>query len=207
MPIEEKEKEVEKPPQEIEPKIEKEEKKVEEAETPETPPKKVEEELSPVELFKKEFQGGNRDNARKILESMNDEDISSLVNENEEILKLVLDFAEEKGRYDLAINFATKLAEMNPSDENLLRKSRTLIELGRVDEAEKELNELLKRNMKNGFALYEKAKIMAVKGNEMGVRNFLMMATKFAPELKSRLMSEKYFEAYKDKDWFKKFAS
>ncbi len=166
------------------------------------------EEIIPLtEKFKKEFESGNVENAKQILGELKDDEILSFFTENENILNFILEFLEEKNRYDLAIKFADKLAEMNSTDENLLRKSRILIEMGRVDDAEKVLNELLKRNMKNGYALYEKARIMALKGNEMGTRNFLMMATRFAPEIKSRLMEDKYFASYRNKDWFKKLAS
>ncbi len=163
-------------------------------------------EMNPIEMFKNEIQAGNKENARKIMEKLSREDIHSFLNESEDRIKLILDLLEESKKYELAAEFVTRLVELNSSDENLLRKSRILMELGKISEAEKELNELLKRNMKNGYALYEKAKIMAIRGNEMGTRNFLMMATKFVPELKSKMMSEKYFEAYRDKDWFKKLA-
>ena len=163
-----------------------------------------EKEISPLDRFKKEIESGNKDTAKEIMRELSEEEIRTFLNENESTVKLILDILEESQRYNLAMEFATKLADINNSDENLLRKSRILIELGRVDEAEKELNELLKRNMKNGYALYEKAKIMAIRGNEMGARNFLMMATRFTPELKSKLKDEKYFEKVRDKEWFKK---
>ena len=168
---------------------------------------KEKKEITPVEMFKNEIRAGNEEKAKSMLGEMSDDDIHLLINENEETIKLILDFLEKKEKYDLAIEFATKLVEINSSDNNILRKSRILIELGKVDEAERELNELVKKNiknMKNGYLLYEKAKIMAIRGNEMGTRNFLMMAIRFAPELKSKLKDEKYFEAYRNKDWFQK---
>ncbi len=182
----------------------------------ETPPQEVpvvaeeveekEKTIPPAEKFKREFESGNVENAKQMLGELKDDEILSFLTESENMLRFILEFLVEKNRYDLAIKFADKLAEINKSDENLLRKSRILIELGMVDDAENVLNELLKRNMKNGHALYEKARIMAIKGNEMGARNFLMIATRFTPEVKSKLMEDKYFASYRDKEWFRKLA-
>ncbi len=163
--------------------------------------------ISPYDMFLHAFEEKNLDDAGEILKGMRDEDIEKIMSESKDAIKFAKSVALNIGRLDLAIKFAGKLVELEDTEENKLELSSLLIESGAVDDAEKLLNEIVKKNMKNGKALYLKARIMSVKGNDMGARNFLMMATKFNPELKEEAKSDKYFEKYRDKDWFVKITS
>ncbi len=188
--------------EEIPEKLEEEKKPVEEeVKIEEAPPR------TPVEEFTEELENGNYDRAKEILESMNDNEISSLTNKDTKTLKFILDFLMDKEKWNVAENFINEIVSREGNEENLLLQSNILIEENKIDKAEKILNSLVQKNFKNGKALYLKAKIMALRDNEMGCRNFLSMATKFFPEVKKEIASDKYFERYRDKDWLKKLTS
>ena len=162
---------------------------------------------TPVEEFSEQFENGNYDRAKEILEGMKEDEISTLLSSNTNFLKFILDFLVSKGNWNLAEKFINEIVSREKNEENLLLRSSILIELKKMEDAEKILNSLVQKNFKNGKALYLKAKIMALRDNEMGCRNFLTMATKFMPEIKKEILEEKQFEKYRDKDWFKKITS
>lgn len=170
-------------------------------------PEKKEIIIPPEEMFLQDYEIGRFDDSAKLLEGMRDEDIMKLLSENVKILKFVYENLVKQGRRELALKFIDKIIEKEDTEENKLEKSRLLIDMGQMDEAESILNDIVKKNMKNGKALYLKARIQSIKGNDMGARNFLMMATKFNPELKEEAKNDPFLEKYRDKEWFKKITS
>ena len=163
--------------------------------------------IPPEEMFLQTYAMGKKEDSAKLLEGMIDEDILKLLNEDVKILKFVYQTLIEQNRKELALKFIDKIIENEGTEENELEKAKLLIELQKMDEAESILNGIVKKNMKNGNALYLKARIQSIKGNDMGARNFLMMATKFNPALKEEAKKDPYLEKYKDKNWFNKITS
>ncbi len=163
-------------------------------------------ELSPREKFIKGYNAKKFDEASKALDEMGD-GVRNLLSESSDILKFVYSHLLMEGNYELASEFIEKIADEEPTEENRIEFARILIECNKMDDAEKILNEIVKKNMKNGRALYMKARIQSIKGNDMGARNFLMMATKFNPELKEEAKDDAYFEKYQNEEWFKKITS
>jgi len=184
----------------------------EQKESKSEPEQKIEEapaqekELTPEEKFINAYKEKKLDVASAVLEEMGDS-VKNLMNQPLDVLKFIYSHLLMAGNYDLASDFIAKIAELEPSEENKIEQARILIECGKMDEAEVLLNDIVKKNMKNGRALYLKARIQTIKGNDMGARNFLMMATKFNPELKEEAKDDAYFEKYQSEEWFKKIVS
>ena len=88
-----------------------------------------------------------------------------------------------------------------------MKKAEVLIDSGELDDADKIITDVLRRDMKNPHAMYFKALIMANKDNEMGARNFIMMSVKFDPAMKDRINQGVLKDKYGDKEWFKKMVS
>ena len=207
-PIKEEEKVVPTPEKIEAPSEEPKEDKLEELNmTEEFVPEKREIIIPPEEMFLQDYGMGKLEDSAKLLEGMREEDVIKLLDENIKILKFVYDNLLKEGRKELALKFIDKLIEKEDSEEYRLEKSKLLIEIGKMEEAEGILNDIVKKNMKNGKALYLKARIQSIKGNDMGARNFLMMATKFNPELKEEAKKDPYLEKYRERDWFKKITS
>ncbi len=163
--------------------------------------------VPPEDMFMELYGLKKLDEAAELLSGMEDEEIMRLIGENVDVLKFVYEQLKNSGRKEVAMKFIEKISEIEPSEDNLVEKADMMIELGKLEEAEKLLNEIVKKNMKNANALYLKSRIMSVKGNDMGARNFLMMAIKFNPELKNRAKDDPHLEKYRDNDWFKKLVS
>ena len=164
----------------------------------------VEEKIS-YEDFLNYYENGQIERALEVLEKLEEEDINRLLEERED-----LQFAEflfSHGKVDMAERLLDKMLEREKNEDVLYLKSRILIERGQLDEGEKYLNEILKKNIKNAKALFQKARIMALRDNEMGARNFMLMSVKLDPGIKESMKNEKLFEKYADKDWFKKIVS
>ena len=164
----------------------------------------VEEKIS-YEDFLNYYENGQIERALEVLEKLEEEDINRLLEERED-----LQFAEflfSHGKVDIAERLLDKMLEREKNEDVLYLKSTILIERGQLDEGEKYLNEILKKNIKNAKALFQKARIMTLRDNEMGARNFMLMSVKLDPGIKESMMNEKLFEKYADKDWFKKIVS
>jgi len=164
----------------------------------------VEEKIS-YEDFLNYYENGQIERALEVLEKLEEEDINRLLEERED-----LQFAEflfSHGKVDMAERLLDKMLEREKNEDVLYLKSTILIERGQLDEGEKYLNEILKKNIKNAKALFQKARIMALRDNEMGARNFMLMSVKLDPGIKESMKNEKLFEKYADKDWFKKIVS
>lgn len=168
---------------------------------------KPEEKIPPEDEFLQLYGMGKRDEAAEFLNSMSDEDVEKLLNENDHILRFIYEHLVENKRLELALKFIDALIGKEASEQNLIEKAKVLIELGNMDEAEKVLNEVMKKNVKNGMAMYLKARIKSIQGVDIGVKNFLTMAMKFAPELKESAREDPYLEKYREQDWFKKITS
>ena len=186
-----------------------EEKKVEEKPPEEAPkvPEEVQEKIPPEDEFLQLYGTGKREEATKLLSTMPDDAVEKLLGENENILRFVFDHLVNEKRYELALKFIDAILTKSATEENLIEKAKVLIELGRMDEAEKVLNEVLKKNVKNGMAMYLKARIKSIQGVDIGVKNFLTMALKFAPQLKERAKEDPYLEKYRQEEWFRKITS
>ncbi len=169
----------------------------------EEPPKK---EVTLKERFMDAYSNRKFDEASKLLDEMG-EAVRELMGESTEIMKFVLSHLLMVGNYEIASEFMDKIAKVEPTEENKIELARILIESNKMNEAESVLNDIVKKNMKNGRALYLKARIQSVKGNDMGAKNFLRMALKFNPELKEEAKDDAYFEKYQDSDWFKSITS
>ncbi len=163
--------------------------------------------VPPEDMFMELYGLKKLDEAAELLSGMEDEEVMRLIEENVDVLKFVYEQMKKSGRKDVAMKFIEKISEIEPTEDNLVEKADMMIELGKLEDAEKLLNEIVKKNMKNANALYLKSRIMSVKGNDMGARNFLMMAIKFNPALKNRAKEDPHLEKYRDKDWFKKLVS
>ncbi len=186
-----------------------EEKKVEEKPPEEAPkvPEEVQEKIPPEDEFLQLYGTGKREEAAKLLSTMPDDAVEKLLGENENILRFVFDHLVNEKRYELALKFIDAILTKSATEENLIEKAKILIELGRMDEAEKVLNEVMKKNVKNGMAMYLKARIKSIQGVDIGVKNFLTMALKFAPQLKERAKEDPYLEKYRQEEWFRKITS
>jgi len=171
------------------------------------PPKEKPVYVPPEDMFMQLYGLKKMNEAKQHLRNMNDTDVLKLLGENIDVLKFVYHALYEMGRYVVASAFIKKICEIDNSEENLVERARILILMDKLEDGEKLLNNIVKKNMKNGDALYLKAKIMSLRGNDIGARNFLMMALKFKPELKSKAKEDPDFEKYREKDWFNKITS
>ena len=164
----------------------------------------VEEKIS-YEDFLNYYENGQIERALEVLEKLEEEDINRLLEEREDLQFAEFLFSHVK--VDMAERLLNKMLEREKNEDVLYLKSTILIERGQLDEGEKYLNEILKKNIKNAKALFQKARIMALRDNEMGARNFMLMSVKLDPGIKESMKNEKLFEKYADKDWFKKIVS
>lgn len=166
-----------------------------------------EEKKDPFEEFMEAYGAGDYARATELLKEMSDEDLSKLLYAGSHVLRFAGEKLAELGRLDMAEKIVNKFVSKEDTKDAYYLRALVLIQQGKYDEAEKDLNEILKRDMKNGKAMFQKARIKAMQGVEMAARNFLMMALKFNPELKEEAKKEPEFQRYKDKDWFKKLVS
>ncbi len=164
-------------------------------------------EIPPYEVFLKLYKEGKMEEASEILKNLSEENLDKLLDSDTEVLEFIYHALIKYDKKEEALTFINTLISKNEKEEYKIEKAKLLIEMGEMEEAEALLNDILKKNMKNGMAMYLKARIMSIKGVEMSVRNFLMMATKFAPELKDMARNDPFLEKYKDKEWFKKITS
>ncbi len=90
----------------------------------------------------------------------------------------------EKGEMEIAEHVVNDLIEVSDHDDARILKAKVMSFQGKYEEAEKILNDVIRRNMKNGLLWFEKARIAARKGEGMKAKNFLTMALKLRPDLK-----------------------
>jgi|GEM_PF-2067431 len=90
----------------------------------------------------------------------------------------------EKGEMEIAEHVVNDLIAVSDHDDARILKAKVMSFQGRYDEAEKILNDVIRRNMKNGLLWFEKARIAARKGEGMKAKNFLTMALKLRPDLR-----------------------
>ncbi len=166
-----------------------------------------EEKRDPFEEFMEAYGAGDYARATELLKDMSNEDLSKLLYAGSHVLRFAGEKLAELGRLDMAEKIVNKFVSKEDTKDAYYLRALVLIQQGKYDEAEKDLNEILKRDMKNGKAMFQKARIKAMQGVEMAARNFLMMALRFNPELKEDAKKEPEFQRYKDKDWFKKLVS
>ncbi len=163
------------------------------------------EEAPDHEDFLNLYANGRIERAMDIFEQLSEEEKEKVVREYAN-----LQFAEhlfDRKYTEYAEKIAEALLEKNRTQDALYLKARILIEKGELEEGEKYLNEILKKNIRHGYALFQKARIMSLKNSEMGVRNFLTMAIKIMPEIKEKAKNDPLLQKYAEKEWFKKLVS
>lgn len=154
------------------------------------------------EDFLNYYEKAEIEKALEIFERLDDEEKENLIKSYGNLQLAETLFAHGKIQY--AEKIVEKLLEKERTDDALYLKARILIEGGQLEEGEKYLNEILKRNIRHAPALFQKARITCVKGNEMGTRNFLTMAIKLSPEIKEMVKEDPILQKYAEKEWFKK---
>ncbi|MCD6370079.1 MAG: tetratricopeptide repeat protein [Thermoplasmata archaeon] len=154
------------------------------------------------EDFLNYYENGQIEKALKTFEKLDKEEREKLIKSYGNLQLAETLFDHGKIRY--AEKIVEILLEKERTQDALYLKARILIEGGQLEEGEKYLNEILKRNIRHASALFQKARITCVKGNEMGTRNFLTMAIKLSPEIKEMVKKDSILQKYAEKEWFKK---
>ena len=154
------------------------------------------------EDFLNYYENGQIEKALKTFEKLDKEEREKLIKSYGNLQLAETLFDHGKIRY--AEKIVEILLEKERTQDALYLKARILIEGGQLEEGEKYLNEILKRNIRHASALFQKARITCLKGNEMGTRNFLTMAIKLSPEIKEMVKKDSILQKYAEKEWFKK---
>ncbi len=157
------------------------------------------------EDFLNYYANGQIEKALETWDKLPEEERDKLLKENANLQ--FAQFLFEHGKTQHAERLIDSLLEKEITQDLLYLKARMLIEKGELEEGEKYLNEILKRNIKHAHALFQKARIMSLKENEMGARNFLTMAIKLVPEIKEKAKEDPLLKKYEEKSWYQKLVS
>jgi tetratricopeptide (TPR) repeat protein len=145
-------------------------------------------EVNMVDEFFKAFENGDLKKAKDVLLNLTHKEFIDIANReiNFELAKFIIDNLD--------------ILKVNAILEEIISQQA-------YDYAEKILNEILKKNLKDSKALFYKGKLMAAKGNDMGARNFLTMSVKFDNSIKNYIKDDKILKKYENEDWYKKLIS